>query len=491
VSDSDEVDDFGLGSILSDKQKELLQIADYPTESVATEIKGWIDPSSAHGCSKVIKAVAALANTGGGKLVVGVAKDGNLDAGNLPPDWKALFDADSVQLKISQFISTDCVVEIVHVDHGGKQLVGIFVEPCGQYPFVLSKPVVASVNGKNKELVKANTVFVRTLSSNGTYSSSEAKAGDLVKLLDRCFEAREADIARFIKRHLSDSDILKQSGCKLIEPASGATPPSTDFTTTTKDFMKTSLTALEDVLVTPRKGFAERFGISFLGAREVSCAILNAPESDYSNVAFRDRVLSSNPRLTGWPLWLDTRHRSEREQAPRLINGGWQALLMRKSEDAWFNHFDFWRISRPGLFYHFRGLEDDLNAEFRNFEPGTKLDFGLAVLRAAEAIYLTRHFSRNLYEEAELELQITFRWSGLMERELSSWANRDRYIGDGRFCYTDAVESKLTFSSGVTDDMIWALTQTACDNLFEHFDGFQLSPKVYEDLVTRLITRRL
>ena len=62
----------------------------------------------------------------------------------------------------------------------------------------------ALTDAVGNKLLSVGDVYFRTLNANGTPSSALARAQDWRDLLDICFEDREADIGRFLRRHLAD-----------------------------------------------------------------------------------------------------------------------------------------------------------------------------------------------------------------------------------------------------------------------------------------------
>jgi hypothetical protein len=50
-------------------------------------------------------------------------------------------------------------------------------------------------------VIRVGDVYCRTLNANGTASTAIAQPTDWRDIFDRCFENREADIGRFLRRH--------------------------------------------------------------------------------------------------------------------------------------------------------------------------------------------------------------------------------------------------------------------------------------------------
>ena len=84
-----------------------------------------------------------------------------------------------------------------------------------------------------------------------------------------------------------------------------------------------------------------------------------------------------------------------------------------------------------------------------------------------------------------------FKWNRLRNRHLVSWADRRRDISPGRHAYQDEVTSDVTVPLDTPDDALAQYVESIVRPLFEVFDGFVLGSDVIEDMVQRLITRRL
>ena len=79
-------------------------------------------------------------------------------------------------------------------------------EPCtpGRAP-VAAKCRLQDLN--SQDLVKQNTAYARTLRVNHTPSTATALFSDWLKIINVCFDNREADIVNFVRRHLTGLDI--------------------------------------------------------------------------------------------------------------------------------------------------------------------------------------------------------------------------------------------------------------------------------------------
>lgn len=200
-------------------------------------------------------------------------------------------------------------------------------------------------------------------------------------------------------------------------------------------------------------------------------------------------LLLQNPDLTGWPFFVDLWTPSVPEFKPQIREGIWEAILNRPDDD--YGGIDHWRIdAKKGLFYAARALEDDTSP--RNLKPEKTLDFGLAILRTAEILAIAISFANYLCKDNhDANVSLTIKWIGLQDRVLSSWAEPGRHLHRNYQSHTDAVSKIVEIPLASTQDQIVLFTQEIVDELFLCFDGWVCSTIAVEELVDKLLNRKL
>jgi hypothetical protein len=185
----------------------LLELVTNPREALSIEIKGWIDPGTPEGEAKIAKCVLALRNHGGGFMIIGFDNQSSapLTAGR-PPDVRAAFHSDAIQLIATRYASEPFEVTVHFPHREGVEF------PVIEVPAGVRTPVAAKCDLVNagQSLIRKDALFVRSLNSSGVVSSASAGWKDWPRLVEICFDNREADIGRFLRRHLSS--ILDYSG---------------------------------------------------------------------------------------------------------------------------------------------------------------------------------------------------------------------------------------------------------------------------------------
>jgi hypothetical protein len=176
-----------------------------PSEGLNVEVKRWIDPDEPDGIAKIIKATFALRNRNGGFFIIGF-DDKTLipDESNRPNDLRLLFHLDKVQRLISDFASDGFEIAVGFGVRDGKEY-PVIVVPEGIRITVAARRDLKDEQGNY--LIREGDVYFRTLRSNGTPSTAKARPNDWPDILEVCFENRDADIGRFLRRHLTGEGI--------------------------------------------------------------------------------------------------------------------------------------------------------------------------------------------------------------------------------------------------------------------------------------------
>ena len=428
----------------------------------------------------IVRNVLALRNHGGGYLLIGFENDTmKPDKNNVLDEIHKVFHTDIIQGLVSRFSSDPFEVSVELPERDG-QLYPVIVIPPGVKTPVATK---SDLKHEDTSLITADTVYVRSLRSNNTPSTTRAGWKDWPNLVEVCFDNREADIGRFMRRHLSGI------GPELLREYATAITKGIEPEATTEELLREYLQDGGDRFNKVRDERGET--LPDCGTWEVALQIVGDVPSHTANRNFLNLLDSSNPDYTGWPVWLDSRGFSEESGRPYVFEGVWEAFIVSVGAN-WSNHIDFMRFDPEGRFYLQRALEDDITISSNSPESLSMLDFGLAIIRCAEAIAVGIAFAKAMGCEPEASnLAFAFRWTRLQGRELGSWAQPGRYISPGRHAYQDDI---TVFVNVPLETPLSALSEYVAQAvlpLYEAFDGFTLSKDIIEDLTRRLIERKL
>jgi hypothetical protein len=451
-----------------------------PSESLSVEVKRWIDPDDLEGIGKIVRTVLALRNHGGGYMLIGFENHSfQPDTSNVPSDVRVSFHIDKIQGYVTKFASDPFEVAVEFVERAG-QVYPVIVVPPG-----IKTPVAAKNNllFNNKKLVTTDEVYVRSLTANNTPSTTKASWKDWPALTEVCFENREADIGRFLRRHLIG--VTPETLTTLATAIAVAGDKKVSSEELLGGYLQESERRYQTVA-------AEReVSLPPHGTWEVALVLVGDIPSHQATTQFLNLIAASNPNYTGWPIWLDSREFGDRAARPYVFDGAWEALVVSLNT-GWSDQVDFMRLDPRGRFYLHRPLQDDISGSNRAPKPLAELDFGLPIIRTAEAIAVGLSLSKALgCLSQKCLLAFSFRWKGLHGRELTYWAQPSRYISPGRRAYQDEVSVQISVPVDVSLSAVGEFVDQVVQPLYAVFDGFTLGKEIVHDLTNRLIERKL
>src|SRR5262249_36251142 len=133
---------------------------------------------------------------------------------------------DKIQGLVSRYASDLFEIGIAFPQLDGREYPVIIVSDGVRTPVAAKADLIGS---GGKPLIRVGDVYFRTLNANGTPSTAVAKPQDWREIIEVCFENREADVGRFLRRQLGGQDISNiVTALKSIGIATAETEP-TDF----------------------------------------------------------------------------------------------------------------------------------------------------------------------------------------------------------------------------------------------------------------------
>ena len=448
-----------------------------PLESLNVEIKNWISPDEPLGIAKIVKAVQAIRNRNGGFLLIGFNDVTLLPDSDRPSNVKPLFHSDKIQAIVSKYSAQQFEIAVGFGSRDGADYPVIII------PDGVLAPVAAArdfLDSSQNTLIKKGDVYFRTLQSNGTPSTARAQPNDWPEIMEIRFQNREADIGRFFRRHLAGNQI--EALLQVLTDVKATVPPS--LLNQAQALLNDGNRRLNEALAARTLTSDEKKIVNGL-AWEIGLVVTPVKTPALPDQNFLNAVAASNPRLTGWPVWLDSRNFEDRSAAPRVIERAWQALIF--SCKSWYGHADFMRLDPKGAFYLWRVMPDDLSP---NISPGTVLDPILVVGRVTEALAVGLRIVKGLGWAEDLRLGFAFRWTKLSNRELSSWANPMVHVTGGHTAYDDVVESFVELALDTPISAIAPYVEQATRDLFLAFDGYTLPQNAAEYWVEAVLKRQ-
>jgi hypothetical protein len=425
-----------------------------------------------------VRAALALRNHGGGYLVIGFDnKTLGPDKNNIPSDVRALFHIDKIQGLVSRFASEPFEVGVEFPERDGQPYPVIVIPPGVKTPVAAR----SELHVGDRRLISTDSVYVRSLSANNTPSTTRAIWKDWPKIVEVCFDNREADVGRFLRRHLGSltPNVVREFVTTVSQ--------GMESEMTTKELLQKYLQESEDRFQTMAR--ERKVQLPEHGTWEVALLVIGQVPRHAANHEFLNLLDASNPRYTGWPVWPASWRFTDQSARPYIFQEAWEAFISLGS--SWSHHIDFMRLDPKGRFYLRRALREDVSDNHQAPAPMTILDFSLPITNTAEAMAVGMAFAKAMGCPAEdTLLAFAFRWMKLQGRRLTSWGHLDRDIFPEPSAYQDEV---LTFVDVLLETPLSALSNfvnQAVQPLFQVFDGFVLGRNVVEDLTRRLIERK-
>lgn len=418
-------------------------------ETLATELKAWLDLSTPEGKANLAKAAIALANHGGGTIVMGLRESstGPLISEPLPSNIPR-YNVDDVNAAINRYADPSVHCDVVHLLHPTSRHEHAFVVvPGGHRTPIMS---VRDLPGK----IASQVAYIRKAGpkSEPPYTSEEWRV-----LITRCVQnEREA---------LLDS-------IRIILQGQSLERAETEEVDKLEAFQKSSRARWKKMLESVPSDSPVRFQH---GSYEQVYKVLDvAPTPDLREVKNR-LSKASEIKMTGWgPFVFFTRPPIGPIPAGDAIEA-WLGYAENGVSDP--RHADFWRVSRDGFLYEIRGFDEDFTEKAK---PGTVLDLTTPIWRIGETILYVARYAELFADDPEIAMQIEYR--GLAGRELRSIFDQ-RYLSYDRRCVIDSLVIRGQQRASVITDNTVEVLMALLSPLYEAFD--------FAPLTTDMISREL
>jgi hypothetical protein len=487
---------------------DIQQLVDQPRESLAVELKNWINPDEPAGIAKIVKTAIAMRNNNGGYLIVGFNnKSLEPDFSDVPSDVVERYHPDKIQGLVTKYASAAFEVDVQFPERGGQKFPVVKVASGVRCPVAAKLDLENPEKGKPK-LIAKNTVYVRSLLSNHTPSTTEVPYNDWERVVGVCFENREAEIGAFLRRHLfgASPKAIKESVEVIMETLSEkglisaavaqrtSASGNSGLDTQSNEDERILYSAAEIVLEDGERRF-ERAKIERKihpnphGVWEVACRIVGDLHDHGPTQEFFRFLMTRNPNYTGWPIWMDSSGFSDESCRPYVREGAWEALIYSDAPNQ-FGHLDFWCIKPDGGLFNARAHQDDIGNS-AGLDPLKVLDFSLVIARTAEAIAVTVQFARAWAESvASTSLSFAFKWDRLRGRQIASWASPYRMARSSQFAMDDSIQTQVILPGDLPLPAIGQYVKAATDDLFHAFGGLDIPIDVVDDITQEMLRRR-
>lgn len=441
---------------------DLVQLLVMPTETLTVEHKGWLDFSHTPHKAVLAKAAIALANEGGGIIVLGTRKDTTQggELGSYPcPAEISRYNLDDINGVIRRFADPEFHCELAFAEHPGTKVEHAFVI----VPGGMAVPVMAC-RGSDGE-IQAHRCYVR---KPGPRSEEPHTAEEWRGMFERCLQVRRESMLDAIR-------VIVQGHGDIVPVAPTARVKLLDFMAASQARWQSLIAPLpaDDAAQMPH------------GHYEIAFSILRVEPAKSLAELLRRMEEASRIKHTGWSPFVHI-HRPPFE--PRPVDGMVEAWIGDLSGERHMrrdpSHCDFWRAHPAGDFFRLRGYDEDSSDQVK---AGAAFDVTLPVWRVGETLLFASRIARLFGDNPEI--LIVCRYTGLRNRRLVSMTGFLDILSE-QSSADDTVTLETQATAHQIEDNLVEVLHPMLQPLYERFSFFELDPRLVTNQVERLKSSR-
>jgi hypothetical protein len=430
-------------------------LVDEPRETLDVEVKEWLDLTDNDHRALVAKEIIALANHGGGVLVIGFQEeaDGTFRASaSRPPNLHA-WSQDNIQSIVAKYVDPGVQCRVHHRSRAGEG---------GKYPVIVvpgghRTPIRSKAGSPDGKKLLAHRVYIRRP---GPASEEPKTAEEWDRFFERCLQNRRSELL----------DAMRSIMSGVIPNAAPATPTRLDQL---KEFEAKSIARWEALISSLPSGVPPTFPN---GHYDLSIAI----DGDFdrqSLPSLYDTIRLAVRNHSGWPPFLNLTRPPYR---PAPVGGAIECWIGPDNDGSYDKpaHHDFWRISPDGMFFTRRGYQED--GGWKGVKPGTSFDITSSTRRLGEAILEAFYISQALNAMTS-NLIIAGTWTQLAGRVLVSHGNPNRSLFNTYKASQAQYSTVATVPIESLPDSLPELVDSMLTPLYELFDFFSLPKRLVEE----------
>ena len=431
----------------------------YPREDIDVEYKDWLDPRMEKDRATLAKAAIALANHGGGHIVLGF-QEANRALRSVPRrDSVPEITQDDVNAAIRRYAEPEFHCRVFGVPNPATGISHAIVRVPGSGVPVMSK------RDQEEAGVSQHKFYIR---KPGPRSEEPHTAEEWRRLLDRCIWARREDMLDSIR-----SIVLGQAEQRdsLPEPLEALT----DFCTAANGRWTELVSGLP-------ADSPSRFPFGYY---EMGFALIGAAPAESLTELMRRLGIAQGIKLSGWPHFL---HMSVDGWEPRIYGNFIEAWVGRPVDRPMWNdpfHADFWPASVDGKLYTVRGyIEDGELAQHRRTAPGTEFSNAIPSIKIAEGLLFASRLSA-VFQGVE-QIAIRCRFTGLEGRSLLLVDNPAPFTDVGPAIRDPYVILTGQVSLQQVHDNLTEVIHSLVRPLYERFDFYQIPISHVQSMLQQL-----
>jgi hypothetical protein len=178
---------------VSDTARRFADLLADPHETLDFEIKGWLDVGASEHQAKLAKGIIAMANHGGGYILIGFDEIPGLPAQPAAgrPASLAAYNRDRINGIVEKYLDPLVHCQVHHVEAPDGMDYPLIVVPGGH-----RAPVMAKRDGPSGGEVRQRAIYIRRA---GPKSEEPRTAQEMSELFDRCFSNRRDEVGDLIR----------------------------------------------------------------------------------------------------------------------------------------------------------------------------------------------------------------------------------------------------------------------------------------------------
>jgi hypothetical protein len=425
----------------------LLELLRSPAEDLAFEIKEWLNLSDNVHKARLAQALIALANYGGGAVLIGYTEqaDGSFVPTEPRPSDLSGYTSDVVNEISRAYLNPPVHCDVRHIAHPVTGDLFPVITIAGGH----SIPIMAKRGGpQGQSSLQAGRTYIRRV---GPSSEEPQSPEEWRTLLDRCIRSGREELVDRIRLIVAGEPI-------------GSAVPTADQELDL--WIEESEGRWRKLIGELPANLPARFPLGYYRFAYRLRGEFDRP----SLQRLRDALAAAEVRFSGWPHWpIYTRERLR----PAPVDDTIECWLGHRDNaaDASPDELDYWRVSIAGKAYSIRGLNEDSHPELG--QPGTGLDITTPTRRLADALTHASNLAAQLGMKSG-DIDFDLFWSGLAGRRLVSWGNRRRTIWNDYFTRQPQYHRRFSVEIERVLDQLPEITDVALRPMYDVFDFFRL-----------------
>ena len=436
--------------------QDLPHLLEAPSERLNIELKAWLDLSDSGHRGTLAKSLIALANHGGGVVIVGFDDNGTPDSGR-PTDLSP-FGQDAINGIVERFAEPGfhCTVRHVTRENDGLEYPVILVPGGHQVP-------IRSKRGSKGNEIQRDRYYIRRP---GPASEMPQGGHEWDELIRRCIRNKTDEISSLVR------DVL------VGRAPEGKAPPDAEA-----DLEQWETESTERWVDLIGKYPVDSQVRMPLGHYRVAAAIEGV---DLALPQLRDAIQRANQHLTGWPpWWWPTRDEIQPYPHENII----ECHIAENTVHGDAAHSDFWRVSPDGKLFLIRGYREDSldQGRFPTIPPGTAVDLTLPIWQIGECLLFIERFAIEA-DAGNGAATVRTSWSGLEGRSIVSVSGR-RWVHQKYIAKTDGFTKSVTVPVARIVPTLPEIVRELIGPMYALFGFFEPLPDIYAEELGRMQRR--